>query len=124
MDAEELDQYNYALLTAIAFNNPKQLKKWKTSAGDLDSMNDDWSLPAEERIADKLKQISKDFFKMDLSYAKANPTAAMNFAKHTGRPVLFMNPDGYLFNDMVELVTDYTPETIIIKVNYDGTFIQ
>lgn len=124
MDAEELDQYNYALLTAIAFNNPKQLKKWKTSAGDIDSINDDWSIPVEERIADKLKQISKDFFKMDLSYAKANPTAAMNFAKHTGRPMLFMNPDGFLFDSETNLVKEYTPETIIIKINYDGTFMQ
>lgn len=124
MDAEELDQYNYALLTAIAFNNPKQLKKWKTSAGDLDDLSSDWAVPAEERITDKLKQIGREVFKMDLTHAKANPTAAMNFAKNTGRPILFLNPDGFLFNESAEIIKDYTPETIIIKVNYDGTFIQ
>ncbi|NJO31718.1 MAG: hypothetical protein HC874_32335 [Richelia sp. SL_2_1] len=34
LDAEELEQYNFAVLTSIAFNNPKQLKNWKWSSAD------------------------------------------------------------------------------------------
>lgn len=92
--------------------------------GNIESINDDWSKPNTDRITEKLKKISTQVFKMDLSYATANPTAAMNFAKHTGRPILFMNPDGFLFDNKAEVVTDYTPETIIVKINYDGTFVQ
>lgn len=47
----------------------------------------------------------------------------MEFARITGRRILFMNPDGFLFDEAVQVVKDYDPQSLIIRVDYDGNFI-
>lgn len=47
----------------------------------------------------------------------------MEFAKITGRDIIFMNPDGVLFNENVEPLEEYNGNGIIIHLDYDGNYI-
>lgn len=69
-------------------------------------------------------EIGQKVFRMDLSNVKASPTRAMEFARATGRQILFMNPDGVLFNEAAE-VTTYANDgsAVIVKVDFDGNFV-
>lgn len=124
LDAEELEDYNYAVLTAIAFNSPKQIKNWKWQSIDkAGTVSYDYSPKAKvDVIADKLKEFGKQVFKFNVDSAKSNPTRAMEFAKITGRDIIFMNPDGILFNENAEPLKEYKGNGIIIRLDYDGNY--
>lgn len=123
LDAEELDSYNYAVLTAIAFNNPKQLRKWKWSSNDRAGT----SSRGPDAVQNKLIEFGKEVFKRNIDVEKINrnPTRAMEFARITGRKILFMNPDGFLFDEAAQVVKDYANDgsAVIVKVDYEGNFV-
>lgn len=70
-------------------------------------------------------EIGQKVFRMDLSNVKASPTRAMEFARATGRQILFMNPTGHLFSEDGNR-TEYNNDGsgIIIKIDFDGNVIQ
>lgn len=121
LDAEELEQYNYAVLTSIAFNNPKQLKNWKWSSTDKAGTQ------PSNSVQDAIMNFGKDVLKVNtdsILNTKRNPTAAMEFAKITGRDIIFMNPDGFLYNESAELIQTYnSANSIIVNIDYNGNYI-
>ena len=124
MDAEELEQYNYAVLTSIAFNDPKQLNNWKWSsrdqAGTLESNNTSVVQNALESFGSKVLKLDMGLAK---SRVKKDPTRLIEFARITGRKITLRNPDGFLFDEETKLVRDYDPQSILIDVDYEGNFI-
>lgn len=121
LDAEELDNYNYAVMTAIAFNNPKQLKKWQWSSKDKAGT----AARGVDQVQNQLINFGKEVFKRNIDVEKVNrnPTRAMEFARITGRRILFMNPDGFLFDEAAQVVKDYDPQSLVINVDYEGNFV-
>lgn len=112
---------------AIAFNSPKKLKNWDWSspdkAGQIELDNSRYS--SAEAVENTLKQIGKEVFKINIAAATKNPIKAIEFAEITGRRVLFMNPDGFLFDKNINRVTDYKEDgtSLILQVDYDGNYI-
>ena len=103
---------------AVAFNNPKQIKKWKPGSRDVPRKQ------SSEEVAEKLKDFGKEVFKMNLNNAQRNPHRQIEYARITGRDILFMNPDGFLFSEAAELTTYGNDGTaIIVRVDYEGNFI-
>lgn len=104
---------------AIAFNNPKQLKKFKPESNESTT-----STHTSEAVAEKLKDFGKEVFKMNLSNAQRNPHRQLEYAKITGKRVIFMNPTGHLFGEDAQPTTYENDSTgIIIRIDYDGNFI-
>lgn len=127
LDAEELADHNLALLTAIAFHSPKQIKNWKWNSPDKAGTVDRDYVPRSrtDQVTETLKDFGREVFKFNVDRATRNPDRAMEFARITGRRILFMNPDGFLFDEAVQVITDYAQDgsAIIVQVDYDGNFV-
>lgn len=87
---EEEDRYMHALLTAIAFNDPKQVKKLKPKKVDV-LKGDGFKTIAEFA----LKQTGGNLG------GPGDPTA---FAKATGRSIIYILDDGRFVNETGEFV--------------------
>lgn len=109
-------------MTAIAFNSPKQLKKWKWKSSD--EAGTKHKRRGTEQVIDSLKDFGSQILKVNVDSAKRNANKAVEFARITGRTILLMNPEGFLFTEEGQL-TSYANDgtAIIVHVDYDGNFI-
>lgn len=106
MDAEELDNYNSAVLQAIAFNNPKYLKRWKWATADK----------AGTRSVGSGNGL-KDLIGLAASMTGGKMTTGgdmMEYARVTGRPVIYLAPDGS-FEDMEGNLVERTKDAIVVR---------
>jgi hypothetical protein len=107
-------------MVGAGFAGSKAIRKLRPSSLD----NDNGRSLSGEQVAERLKDFGKEVFKVNLTNAQRNPHRAIEFARISGRDVLFMNPDGVLFNDKVETVT-YANDgsAVIIHIDYEGNYI-
>jgi len=107
LDAEELEEYNEAVLTAIAFHNPKKLKNWKWASADKAGT----VRTGRQGVAETIANVVWEHTKGDI-----RPTGqAEEFARVTGRPLAYMDKAGNLF-DAEGNPTERTPLTIIVRM--------
>lgn len=103
---------------AVAFNNPKQIKKWKPGSSNVPRKQ------SSEEVVEKLKEFGKEVFKVNINNAQRNPHRQIEYARVTGRRLIFMNQDGHLFDEAAQPTTYENDGTaIIVKVDYEGNFI-
>lgn len=89
LDAEELEDYNFASLVGVAVNNPKQLKRWK------------WQSPDHAGTKPMRDPTNIVFdLAMQMTGGKLGNAAgsAESFEKATGRIIGFMDDEGHVFN--------------------------
>lgn len=112
LDAQELDDFHAYLLAGGDKN------KWR------------WSSPDKAGTAGSSENAPKDSLLGMKELLKRKGGAVLSgsgieFARATGRPIILMNPDGVYFDESVEIVQPpFRPDTIIVKVDYDGNPIN
>lgn len=120
LDAEELDSYREYLLAG------GERKKWKWASSDKAGTSPSKNKPNE--VEQGLRNIASTLFGIsDLETHKqrtSRPGRAKEFAEITGRPWIFMNPDGVYFDKEVKVINPpFEPGTLIIKIDYEGNEI-
>lgn len=113
LDAEELADYNFAVLTAIAFNAPKQIKKWKWQSPDRAGTRETGTKPAAEGLAKMALSLSGG------KLQGANELAlqrAFERARSSGRPLIFMDNDGNYYTPDWQ-PAERTRNSIVIRVD-------
>jgi hypothetical protein len=113
LDAEELDEYHNYLLAG------GETKKWKWSSPDKAGTVVRGSSKADA-VTEKMMDITKQVFKVDPDQLKLRGRAE-EWAEATERRILFLNPDGFVFDRTGTLVKEYDKTSdFVIKVDYDG----
>lgn len=107
LDAEELEEYNHAAMTAIAFHKPGKINKWKWSSPDRAGTKPSGTQEITNSIAGFV-------VKQTGGRVEANGSAE-EFARVTGRPLAYVDEAGNLF-DSLGNPTEKTPSTIVIPM--------
>lgn len=111
LDAEELEAYEKYLYAG------GDKRKWKWSSPD--KAGTEIYRKASDRVTDSLLQFGQQVFKMDVTNMPRG--RSREFAKHTGRRLVLMNPDGVLFDETGQRLQDFdSTSDIIQKIDYDG----
>jgi hypothetical protein len=107
-DAEEDQQYNDAMAMAIAFNNPKALKKWKRGTGGKMGTRSVDPTDTVRGLASAL---------VASSGSKPKAGSGVEFAKATGRPIVYYDDNGFMYDENMNPLAERTPYSVLVKLD-------
>lgn len=94
LDAEELDDYNQAILTSIGFNSTKKsFKRWKWSSPDKAG-----TIPISLTGKDGIAESVAAFALMHGGNIQPSAGGGEQWAKATGRTIAYLTDDGQLID--------------------------
>ena len=113
LDGEELEDYNYTVLTAIAFNSPKKLRRWEWQSADRAGTR-----PAlgRKNAAESLGQLAMALSggKMEVNLEQ-RIASAKDRASGTNRPFMYMDMEGNYYDENGNL-SERLPDAILVRV--------
>lgn len=109
MDADELEDFNLAHMVYIGVNDPKRLKKWKWSSPDRAGTRPLAINPA----ASVTRFLTKDL-RMNLK-----PTGSgLEYARATGREVVYADEEGHLFDDQLNPLIERPKDAVVLRLEH------
>lgn len=110
LEVDDLEEYSLAHSVYVGVNDPKQLKKWRARIGKTTG-----KAMGQENITDMLVGMAGS-----IPEGQSDPNKIIDFAHSTGRRILYLSVDGYLFSEQGQMVNDRLSTDLIIPMRDDS----